>query len=77
MYVSLGLRVRRPLECLPLPALLLRAGLFVVIMLFVLVLTRWGYDARTCLLLAAGAGMIAIQVEQGVARPSLSQPFGG
>jgi hypothetical protein len=59
---------RRSLECLSLPAVLLRAGVFALVLAFVLLLVRWGHSVETCLVLLAGSGMAAVQVATGMSR---------
>jgi hypothetical protein len=60
--------VHRPWECLPLPTALLRLSVLVVVLVFVLLLLQRGYDPLTCLLLASGTGMLAVQIGQQMAR---------
>lgn len=58
----------RPWECLPLPTVLLRLSVLVAVLVFVLLLLQRGYDPSTCLLLASGAGMLAVQIGQQMTR---------
>ena len=55
---------RRRCGCVPWPALLVRIGVVVLVLVFVLVLLRWGYDPQTCLLLVSGAVMAAVHVSE-------------
>lgn len=55
--------------CLSLPALLARACVFVLILAFTLVLTWWGYDAQSCLMLLSGVSVAALRVGQSLLRP--------
>jgi hypothetical protein len=59
---------RPPLVCLPLPAVWVRAIVLALIMVFVLLLLRWGYGVETCLILVTGTGLLAIQLTAGVPR---------
>lgn len=84
MGVRVGERVmilsaRWPSSCVPWPAVLMRVSVLVLVLVFVAFLLRWGYDPRTCLLLASGAGTLAVHVSNGLsrslgARPALITP---
>jgi hypothetical protein len=69
MIKLLGMPKARARECLLLPAVLTRSGVLVLILAFTLVLTRWGYDAQTCLLLLSGVSVAALRLGQGLLRP--------
>jgi hypothetical protein len=60
----------RPWDCVPWPAVLMRVSVLVLVLVFVAFLLRWGYDPQTCLLLASGAGALAVRVSNGISRPA-------
>lgn len=65
---------RVPRYCLPLPAVVTRVSVLIVLVGFVLVLLRWGYDGRTCLALAAALGLLGIQIGDRASRPWVLRP---
>ena len=75
MMLSLTPRNSSPLTCLPLPTVLVRAGVLVVVLVFVLVLLRWGHDVVSCLALVAGLSVVAVRTGQGISRPSRAWPL--
>lgn len=56
----------RSWECLPpWPAVVSRTAALVWVLVFVLVLVRWGYDPRTTLVTVSTAGLLAARVTSG------------
>ncbi|MDX8141864.1 hypothetical protein SK854_07080 [Lentzea sp. BCCO 10_0061] len=67
-------RTHRSLECVPFPTQLARTAVLALLLVFVLVLLGRGYDATTCLALAAGLGVLSVQVGHGFGRPARTWP---
>ncbi|MFE2754020.1 hypothetical protein ACFXGA_18680 [Actinosynnema sp. NPDC059335] len=75
MIVSTMPEDQRPLSCLPLPAVLVRSGVLVIVYVFLLVLLRAGYDALTSLSLVSGLSLVAVRTGHGLSRPLRAWPM--
>ncbi|HEX6344582.1 hypothetical protein [Umezawaea sp.] len=61
--------------CTPMPAVLVRTGVLVLVFVVVLVLLRWGYDVPTALALVSGVGLVGVRMGYGVSRPPRNWPL--
>ena len=60
----------RPGGCVPWPAVLLRVSVLVLVLVFVAVLLRLGYDPQTCLVRASGSVAVAGRAGTRMSRPA-------